>query len=323
MTHDVRPNRPVRTRFGGYLQYGAWTAVLVWVLLLARTGSQSSIFFWETVGVAMLFATSTNLLLGYANMPSFGQAAFYGVGAYTVAEISSRVPVSVAILLALLAGAAAAFLVGLIAVRTRATAFSMITLAAGQGLYLLAYQSSLVGGETGISNILPIGFSFTGFWIFLAAVVAVALLGYRALTRTAFGVVLTGIRDDQKRAEFLGVPVFWRRLAAFVLAGAGAGLAGGLMAYANGIATPDMMYWTQAGYPIIMAIIGGMRSFWGPAVGAVLLTWMLQTIGQATPAYLLPVGAVLLLVLILAPDGLVSLLRRIVGRVGLVSDPGD
>ena len=311
------------TRGRRLLPWTLWLLILLGVLYLAYTGNQSSIFFWEAAAVAILFATSTNLLLGYANMPSFGQAAFYGIGAYTVAEFSAHTAVPIALLAAIILSAAAALLIGLIAVRTRAIAFSMVTLAVGQGLYLLAYQSSLVGGENGLPDILPHGFSQVGFWLFLCLVVALALFGYRVLTRTAFGVVLTGIRDDPKRAEFLGVPIFWRRLAAFTLAGAGAGLAGGLMAYSSGIVTPDMMYWTQAGYPIFMAILGGMRSFWGPAVGAVILTWLLQSVGQATPAYLLPIGAILLLLLIVAPNGLISLAQRAVRGARIVHDARD
>jgi branched-chain amino acid transport system permease protein len=280
-------------------------------------GSQSTVFFWETVLVQVLFATSVNLLVGYANMPSFGQAAFFGIGAYTVAELAPHLPVPLSLLGAILVSGVCAALIGLLAVRVSGIAFSMITLAIAEGLYLVVYQTPTFGGENGIPNILPGSLGTQAFWWLLVAGVGVGMAGLYGIVRSPFGLVLQGIREDPKRTQFLGVHVFWRRFWAFVFAGAAAGVAGGLMAYASGVVAPDTLNWTQSGYPIIMALVGGLRTFWGPALGAVLITWVLQVFGQATPAYLLPVGAVLLAVLLVAPEGLLpkglALLRRLTG----------
>jgi len=278
-------------------------------------GSQSLVFFWETVLVQVLFATSVNLLLGYANMPSFGQAAFFGMGAYTVAELHGQLPVPLALGAALVCATLGAFFLGLVAVRVSGIAFSMITLAVAEGLYLVVYQTSTFGGENGIPNVLPGHLGTTAYWFVVLGVVALAMAGYWAVVHSPFGALLKGIRDDPKRVRFLGVPVFERRLLAFVLAGAGAGIAGGLMAYASGVVSPDGMAWTQSGYPIIMALVGGVHTFWGPALGALVITWVLQTVGQATPAYLLPVGAILLFVLFVAQEGLLPLGVRLWRRL--------
>lgn len=297
-------------RLPGPLAVAALVAAFVVALPLA--GNRSQLFFWETVAVQVLFATSVNLLFGYANMASFGQAAFYGLGAYATAELArAGLPVMLVLPVATLAAAIAGLLVGAVATRASGVAFSMVTLAVGQGLYLVAFQSGLVGGENGIPGVLPQGWTATAFWYLVVASTAVGLAAYHVVVHSPFGQTLVAIREDPKRAAFLGVDVRRLRIAAFVWAASGAGLAGSLMAYSSGTVTPDYLYWTQSGYPVIMALVGGMRVFWGPALGAFLITWLLRVLGQATPAYLFFVGLVLLAVLVFAPEGLLPLLGRL------------
>ena len=321
MGAPVRPGGLDAAPLRAYASMARWVLAalaLAFIVIVPFVANQSQVFFWENVGVQVLFATSVNLLIGYANMPSFGQAAFYGVGAYTVAELASRWPPVLALVAAAVFGGMAAFVLGLVAVRTRGTAFSMVTLAVGQGLYLVAYQTSTFGGENGLPGIAALGLSQTGLWFVLMAFLAAGMFFYYRVVHSPFGDTLKGIRDDPKRAAFLGIPVFWRRLTAFTFAGVGAALAGGMLAYAGGIVTPDQLYWTQSGYPIIMALVGGTHAFWGPAVGALVVTWLLQVLGQMTPAYLLPVGFILLGVLVLAPNGLASLAEWAARRWGFV-----
>ena len=203
---------------------------------------------------------------------------------------------------------------GWLATRVRGVAFTMVTLAFGQALYLIAFESSTFGGENGLPGIMPSGWSPTAFWYLLIAFVALGMLGYWTVVRSPFGQTLQAIREDAKRVTFLGVDIRRYHITAFALAGCGAGLAGGLMTYASGIVTPDALAWTQSGYPIIMALVGGIKVFLGPAVGAVIVTWLLYVLGQMTVSYLLYIGIALAIVLMLAPNGLVPFAARYLGR---------
>jgi len=307
---------PIRHRLKVAGIVAASVVLLGAVVVLPLAATPSELFFWEMAAVQILFATSVNLLLGYANLVSFGQAAFYGFGAYAVAELATSTTWAAPVVLVatMLMSGLLALLVGWLATRVRGVAFTMVTLAVGQALYLIAFQSSTFGGANGLPGIMPAGFGPTAFWYLLSAFVALGMLGYWTITRSPFGQTLQAIREDAKRATFLGVNIRRHHIVAFALAGCGAGLAGGLMTYASGIVTPDALAWTQSGYPIIMALVGGIKVFLGPAVGAVIVTWLLYVLGQVTSSYLLYIGIVLAIVLVLAPNGLLLLVSRAFGR---------
>jgi branched-chain amino acid transport system permease protein len=296
----------------------AGTIALVLVLIVAvalvpRLGL-GQLALWEDVVIQILFATSVNLLLGYANIPSFGQAAFYGAGAYTVAVLAqANWPPVVALAAAIAVAAALALATGLVTSRVTGLAFSMVTLAIGQVIYTFVLQSNTVGGEGGMSGVAPPAHGLFGLtnpthlWWFIVAVAAVGMVGLWWVVSSPFGRALTAIREDPKRAAFLGIGVRRYRIAAFVIAGAAGGLAGGLYAYSASIVAPSVLNWTQSASPIMMALVGGIHTFLGPALGAILLTWLLYVLGQATPAYLLYVGIILLAFLLAVPRGLVAL----------------
>jgi branched-chain amino acid transport system permease protein len=294
-----------RLRLGATLAAILAAAVLVGVAPTFATGA--NLFFWEVVGCWMLFATSVNLLFGYANMPSFGQAAYFGIGAYTVGMTYDKLPVAAVMLLSMLLAGAAAAVIGTVSVRTGGIALANITLAFAQVLYLLTYRSQLVGGENGLPGITAVGLTYTQFWYLLWACVGFGLLVLWRVVHSPFGYVLRAMREDQKRTLFLGLELTAYRITAFVISGVMAGLAGALFAYSNQIVTPDVLYWTNSGNPIIMAIIGGVNHFWGPAVGAVLLTWGNSSLSQATRAWLLYLGVILFFFLTVLPNGLLSL----------------
>jgi branched-chain amino acid transport system permease protein len=195
-------------------------------------------------------------------------------------------------------------------------------------VYTLVFHAPVLGGENGIPAISrvdlgPIELSRNRvYWYLLVACVAAGIAGYRVVIGSPFGHALQAIREDPRRAAFLGLDLRMYRVAAFTLAGFGAGLAGSLFAYASQIVTPDVMYWTQSGNPIIMALIGGMHSFYGPALGAVIFTYLLHELGHVTPAFNVYLGLVFLGFLIFLPGGAVSapavartLLRRAFARV--------
>jgi branched-chain amino acid transport system permease protein len=291
--------------------------VAAFVLLLPHHATSSEVFFWETVAVQVLFATSVNLLFGDAGIPSFGQAAFFGVGAYTVGKTASaHWSIIAALLLGIALAAVAALVTGLLTWRITGLAFSMLTLAVAQALYTIIVKVGSLGGYNGLSDVLPgklFGLQLLAtddLWYFTAIAVALGMLGLWRVSRSPFGDSLRAIREDPVRAQFLGLNVRAYRVLAFVISGAAAGLAGGLYAYAYTTVDPTNFYWTTSANPIIMSLVGGMRVFLGPAVGAFLITWLLQTLGQATTSYVLYLGLILLFVLLFLPEGILGFPSR-------------
>jgi branched-chain amino acid transport system permease protein len=294
---------------------------IVVVLLLPAVLGAGDLFFWTTALIAVLFATSVNLLFGVADIPSFGQAAFYGAGGYTVALIAPHGwPAPIALLAGIAVAGVVALVMSLITWRTTGLAFAMLTLALAQGIYTLVQQTDALGGHNGLPGITapdlgPLDLASTEtFWYFTAICVAIGLLVFWRIGRSPFGHTLAAIREDPVRAAYLGLNVRAYRFTAFVFAGCGAGLAGGLFAYANHIVTPGVLFWTQSAIPIIMLLLGGRAYFWGPAVGAVVLTWFQNFLTEQTNSYIFYVGVLLLAVLVLLPSGLLSLpaaLRRL------------
>jgi branched-chain amino acid transport system permease protein len=279
--------------------------------------SSGLLFLAMSIVIAILFATSTNLLFGRAGVPSFGQAAFYGAGAYAVALLNG---IDVALPLALAGGVLAAGLLAalaaLVTYRLTGLAFSMITLAFSQVMYLIVVKSQVLGGYDGIPGVVaprlgPINpGNRTVLWFTVVITVVLTMWILRRIWYSPFGQTLSAIKSDPVRASYLGVGVRTYRSVAFVIAGCGAGLAGGLMAYASQIVTADMLAWTESAVPIIMLLLGGAAYFWGPAVGAILLSLALYYFNQVSNLYLLFVGVLLMLVLLLLPRGVLSIAPR-------------
>ncbi|MGH3274612.1 MAG: branched-chain amino acid ABC transporter permease [Streptosporangiaceae bacterium] len=269
----------------------------------------NQMFFWETVLVQVLFATSVNLLIGNADMPSFGQAAFFGIGAYSLAIMNEHVNFALAIMTAVAIAGLAGAVFGFAIRRLSGLAFAMVTLAIAQMLYLIAMQSNFLGGENGLPNVFPGTLAPNQIWYLLLACTVVGVAFFWLIGKSPLGSALRGMRDDPVRLTALGANLRTLRVLAFVLAACGAGLAGALFAYANGIVTTDSLYWTQSGLPIFMAIIGGVRNFWGPAIGAVILTSLTNYLSDRTDSYILPLGILLAMVVIFLPQGVLGLLR--------------
>ncbi|MGH7080877.1 MAG: branched-chain amino acid ABC transporter permease [Acetobacteraceae bacterium] len=289
-------------------------AVIAVLIVLPYLVNSGELFFWTTVLVEVLFASSVNLLFGVADIPSFGQAAFFGAGGYTVAVLA---PLAWPAPLALLAGGVVAAMVAaitsLITWRTAGLAFAMLTLAIAQAFYTLVIKTTFLGGFNGLPDIIApslAGIDLSAprpFWYFSLAVVGVGLVGLWQVRRSPFGHMLRSIRENPVRATYLGIRIHAYRAVAFTIAGAVAGLAGGLSVYANQIATANMLYWTQSALPIIMLLVGGRHYFWGPAAGAVILTWLVNDLSQQTAAYFFYIGLLLLAVLLIFPEGILGL----------------
>lgn len=291
-------------------------AVLLTGLVVGAGAGTSGLFLWTSALIYGTFALSTNVLFGWSGMTSFGQAAFFGTGAYTVALLrtAEASPLLVLLLGGLAAGALAAAFARL-AVRVQGTAFAMLTLVFSQVLYLLTFHLQALGGENGIPGIPRgdfLGVSLGGsdaFWWYAIGVIAVAVWLLRRLQLSNVGAALRAVRDDPIRAVALGLPVRRLRMLAFAVAGLVAGIAGGLYSQQQGLVSSDALSWQLSGDVIIMAVLGGTGAFFGPLAGGAIFTFASHYLFQNTKAPELYLGVAFLLVVLFAPGGLVSLPR--------------
>ena len=307
-----------------YIPLRPWpTLAVVAVLALlplaaAALGQPFYVVFATRVLIYALIATSLNLLIGYGGMVSFGHAAFVGAGAYTVAMLMPAGVASAWLLwpAALLAGAGFAFLVGAVSLRTRGVYFIMITLAFAQMAYYLVLSLRVLGSDDGLtlSNRPSLGLvdlnRDTTFYYAALAILLAALAGMRVLLNAPLGRALQGIRDNETRMEAIGFATYRLKLLVFVIAGAAAGLGGGLLVSLNGLVGPNLLNWTQSGLLMIMVILGGAGRLLGGALGAVLLLVVEEAIAEHTIHWPLVIGVVLLAVVLFAPQGLSGLMRR-------------
>ena len=266
-----------------------------------------------------LAATSLNLILGFGGMVSFGHAAFLGVGAYTVVILSQMgvVDASVAWPTAMVVAGLFALLIGAVSLRTQGVYFIMITLAFAQMMYYLVVSFKTYGGDDGMS--LParsrIGFLDMSndthfYYVTLLACVAVLVLIARVLN-ARFGHVLQAIRENEVRMQSLGYAVFRYKLCAFIMSGALAGLAGALLANQSGFVSPAMMQWSQSGMLMMMVILGGVGHLYGGVWGAIVFLLLEETLSHFTIHWQLGLGALLLMVVLLLPNGLTSALTHL------------
>jgi branched-chain amino acid transport system permease protein len=265
--------------------------------------------------------TSLNLILGYGGLVSFGHAAFVGIGAYTVGIgiteglVSGWLGFPLAMALAALAAAA----IGAISLRTRGVYFIMITLAFAQMLFYLVNSVKAYGGDEGLNIRQRSDFGFglnlkddVTFYFVVLAFLAATLLVVHRLVASRFGRVVLAMRDDDLRAEAIGFPTFRYKLILFVIGGALGGLAGALMVNQQNYVNPGVLYWTQSGTLMVMAILGGVGTLWGGVIGAAVLLLLEEVVSAYTVHWQFWVGWVLLGIVLYAPRGLVGLLGRVI-----------
>lgn len=228
----------------------------------------------------ILFATAFNFFTGYVGLLSIGHAAFFGFGAYMLGHSLKEwgMPLELALGFAMLVGGLLGLLFGVIAIRRQGIYFAMITLALAQMLYFFCVQSPFTGAEDGLQRI-PRG-DLLGMWslkddrafyVVAVVIVAISLWALQRLMEVPFGHVLLAIRDNEARAISLGYDVRAFKLSAFVISAAFAGLAGGLKALTLGLASLPDVHWTSSGLVILMCLLGGLGTAWGPVVGAVVV----------------------------------------------------
>jgi branched-chain amino acid transport system permease protein len=272
-------------------------------------------------GIALL---GLNLMFGYAGLLSFGHALFVALGAYTAAYLTSHFGVLHFEAIVLGAAAVAALVaapVGLVCVRYVKIYFGMLTLAFGMLFYSFLYKFyALTGGDEGIRVLRPLLFGrafaslgkvefLTGpFYYYALALLAVAAVVMFRLVHSPFGLCLRSIRENPEKAESLGVDVRRYRLAAFVIAAVFGSVGGALLAVPTGLADPLLAYWTHSGNLVFMLLLGGFDSFFGPLLGAFVFIFLQDQVMSVTPYWRFVFGAILAVVVIFFPRGLMALL---------------
>lgn len=263
-----------------------------------------------------ILATGVGFLIRQNGVVSFGHAAFYGIACYTIALAIKlgAVRVEFAIMLALVLPTALAFLLGLVIVRIPGVAFSMLTLAVGQAFYEFAMKARHVtGGEDGFSlNLPPAIFGFPtalfqnphSMFVVSWSVLVLIVLGLFLIAASPFGRLTVAIRENEERARFIGyrtiLPRVWvLTLSAFVTA-----VAGVLFTLYNTFVSPDVLHWTLSGSALIMAIIGGPRLIWGPALGAIIFFFTKDFAGDVTEHWQGIIGIILIVVMLVIPAGI-------------------
>jgi branched-chain amino acid transport system permease protein len=305
--------------------------VLALALAVPAFGSRLYTFLITDAAIWALFAVSLNLLVGYTGLVSFGHAAYFGIGAYTAAILMKVVglPFIAALPLAGIVSAAFAALFGFFCVRLTKVYFSMLTLAFAQIAWAVCFKwNELTGGDQGMSGVPYPDLSVFDripfladtsisdrFHVLTVVIVAICLWLFYRIVNSPFGLVLTMIRENPERAEFVGINVRRYQLSAFIIAGAFAGLAGALFGVFNRGVYPDLMYWTKSAEVLIMTLLGGVTSFYGPAVGALVLLWLNQEITALTEYWSFILGLILLALVFLFPKGIVGTLLAVKSRL--------
>jgi branched-chain amino acid transport system permease protein len=315
--------------------------VIVAIALVPWIAGKFAVQFATRILIFALFAMSLDLIVGVAGMVSLGHAAFFGVGAYSVALVTpADGPLSVLVSLPVAMGAAgaAAAIVGALTLRARGVYLIMATLAFGQLAYYLIHDTQLGGGSDGIYLYFKPTFTVFGVVIarlddahqFLWLVEAVTVLSYLLLRRTLasnFGRALAGIRINEARMVALGYETNTYRLAAFTAAGALAGVAGYLHACQFGFVNPELLSWQSSGLVLMMVILGGKGRIYGAALGAVCLMLFEELLsnqaytGAFAKHWQLPFGLAIMAIVLFAPGGLAGLYDRFPGwRRGRATD---
>ncbi len=302
--------------------------LLVWVVLitvplwLRAIGGYTELA--SRVLILGLAAMSLNFLLGYTGVLSFGHAAYFGLGSYGAAMVLRYVAPSsgLAIVVGVVAGTVAAAIIGALIVKLRGVYFAMVTIAFGQVFYFLTYRwNRVTGGDDGLTGwerqplhlggiTIDITQSDRTFYYFALVIFAIAVLIMGWLLRSPFGRSLIAIRENERRARFLGIPVEQHVWLSFVISCAFASLAGALFALLNNFTDPRALRWDLSGNFVIMAVLGGMRSFWGPLLGAAIFVVLQDFVSSRTENWMSIVGLVFVLVVLFFPRGVLGFFRR-------------
>lgn len=297
--------------------------------------SRSAYSLLNAAGIYIVFALSYNMLLGQTGMLSFGHAVYFGLGGYTAMHVMNMieeayygdggfwagVPIATLPLFGFAGGILAGAIVGYPSCKRAGTPFAMISLGVGELVAAAGFMFvSVFGGEEGVSGDRMVGpeiaglsfgpirevYWFIAFWTFLATVLMFAW------TRTPLGRLANATRDNPQRVQFIGYDPDRIRYITFIASGGFAGLAGGMAAVNYEIFTPEALSLVPSGLVLLMAYVGGIRLFWGPIVGAVMITYMQSDLSDYSEAWLFYLGALFVAVVMFAPDGVSGMMENAV-----------
>jgi branched-chain amino acid transport system permease protein len=301
---------------------------LVWAVLLTMPYWLGVVGGYTELGsrvlVLGLAAMSLNFLLGFTGVLSFGHAAYFGLGAYgaalTLKYLAPSTPL--AVLVGVATGAVAAAIIGAMIVRLRGVYFAMVTIAFGQVFFFIAFRwNSVTGGDDGVTGwkrqaiglgrwVIDIQANDKTFYYFTLAMFAVGVGIMALLLRSPFGRTLLAIRENERRARFLGLPVEQHIWLSFVISCLFVALAGALYALLNNFTDPRALRWDQSGNFVIMAVLGGMRSFWGPLIGAAIFVLLQDYVSSHTENWMSFIGLFFVLIVLFFPRGVLGIIRR-------------
>jgi branched-chain amino acid transport system permease protein len=299
-------------------------ALVLLPLYTGLSGNRFLLTLFTRIVILALAATSLNLILGYGGMMSFGHAAYLGIGGYAVGMLAHEGILSgfVQWPVALAASALFALVIGALSLRTRGVYFIMITLAFAQMAYYIVSAFARYGGDDGLTIykrsqfVAPIDLSnkVQFYYICLALLLATIYLVWR-LVNSRFGMAVQGARSNDIRMRAIGFPTTRYRLVCFVIAGTLCGLSGALLANHTDFVSPSIMYWTRSGDLIIMVVLGGMATPFGPLIGAVALLVLEEALSGITEYWQIVLGPLLLLVVLFARGGINGLLTQLNSKV--------
>lgn len=300
-----------------------WAALITLPWWLPRLGSYTAL--GSKILIYGLATMGLNLLFGFTGGLSFGQAAYFGIGAYgagmTLKYISPSTPL--AIVIGTLAGGLAATILGPLVMRRRGIYFAMITIAIGQLFYFVAVRwNNVTGGEDGLAGFqrqpIHVGaFTYdldqTRFYYLVLFCFAIGVIILRTLLRSPLGHTWVAIRENRRRMEFLGIRTDLYVWASFAIAGLITALAGTLSALLFNFTSPQDLHWILSGNFVMMIVLGGMRSFWGPLLGTAIFVYAQDYLSSITNNWMTFIGLIFVGIVLLFPKGLLGMVGRATG----------
>jgi len=314
--------------------YGLYGLALVCLIGIGLFSGRFTLYLAMRIMILSIFAMGYNVLFGRTGLLSFGHGAFYAGGAYGLALVA--IHVSPHPLLGIAVGIALASLVALVigyfCVRHTEIYFAMLTLAFGMMVFSLIWNlREITGGDDGLVGIarVPLSLGFfriplakaNHFYFFVLTFFLFALWTIHRILHSPFGLILSGIRENDRRIEFAGVSLRNYRLAAFVISGAFAGMAGGLSTLLESNTAPFSAHWTNSASPVLVSLIGGMHTFAGPVAGSLIFVVLREIIERFTHNWMLWFGIILLVIIMGFRGGVVGALSGLLNRKTRIS-PG-
>ena len=311
-----RGTNPLKLAFLALL----WAVLLTVPFWIAPIGGYVDLA--SRVLVIGLAAMATNLLVGHSGVMAFGHAAYFGLSAYATGLIMLHLVPStpVGLLAGIVAGTVGGAIIGYLLRRLRGIYFALATIAFGQVFFFIAFRwNAVTGGDNGLTfQRLPIDLGFARidlgsslvYYYVVLAVFAVCALLMAILLRSPFGHTLLAMRENERRAKFLSIPVNRHLWIAYTLSCGFAAVAGSLYGMLNNFVSPHDLHWTQSGDFVLMAVIGGMRSFWGPLIGAAIFVVAQDSLSSITDNWMFYIGLIFVLVVLFLPRGIAGLLQR-------------